>query len=69
MINEQKFLVTWVEANGTIRGQAVKTEDDANRMYDWLTSQETLPQAAEIRRIGRCLRSFTGPTPKVQPCG
>ena len=57
MRNEQKFLVTWIEDNGFIRGQTAKTSEEAWRCFDHVT-KNTNPQYAEIRHIGARITSF-----------
>lgn len=48
--NENKFLVTWVDSAGNIRGQATKIKTDAKRMFDFVIEQGA--QWAEVRKIG-----------------
>lgn len=57
-VNEQKFLITWIEHSGFIRGQATKTKGDADRIFDTICASDPPPQYAEIRRIGNLYRKF-----------
>lgn len=49
-----KFLVQWIEAEGLVRGQVVKTEDDALRLYEHVLTRG--PALLEVRKIGSLLR-------------
>lgn len=56
MINENKFLVTWIEASGNVRGQATKLRADADRMFNHVC--ECGAQYAEIRKLGSVVKDF-----------
>jgi len=62
MVNEQKFLVTWIEAIGFIRGQATKTREEADRLFEHVKSTDA--QYCEIRRIGSLVAKFGVDHPK-----
>jgi len=63
-VNEQKFLVTWIQANGEIRGQAVKTKADGERMFHHLKSTDA--QYIEVRKIGSVVFRFGHDTTGLQ---
>ncbi|MDE2019739.1 MAG: hypothetical protein KGJ13_05345 [Patescibacteria group bacterium] len=50
MKNENKFLVTWIDDDGAIFGQAARDEDNAARMFDHLVNCGH--KYVEVRRIG-----------------
>lgn len=62
MKNTNKFLVTWVEGNGFIRGQATKTAEEADRMFSHITSG-TDASYAEVRKIGPLVKHWSRPIP------
>lgn len=53
-----KFLVSWMEESGIIRGQTVMNHEEASRMITHLSTLETTLYA-ETRRIGSKLGSFS----------
>lgn len=53
-----KFLVSWIEESGIVRGQTVMDRAEASRMIAHLSSLETT-LFAEIRRIGSQISSFS----------
>jgi hypothetical protein len=55
-VNEQKYLVTWIHADGSVNGQATKTVEDAERMFNHLKNSDA--QYIEVRRIGRVVMQF-----------
>lgn len=57
-VNEQEFLVTWIEAEGLVRGQATKTKADAQRLYDHLCT--TPAPYIEVRKIGPIVTGADG---------
>lgn len=52
-----KFLASWVETNGNVRGQTCKTREEADRLFKFVSEQETTA-FVEIRRIGTCVDSY-----------
>jgi len=58
--NQNKYLVTAVEANGFVRGQATKSIEEAKKLFDHF-KENTDCQFAEIRRIGSQVEFFQAP--------
>lgn len=54
--NQNRYLVTVVEASGFVRGQATKTLEEAERMLEHF--QNSNCQFGEIRRIGSQVKFF-----------
>jgi hypothetical protein len=46
-----KFLVTCIEAEGLVRGQTVKTAEEAERMFNHFCNKDPTPQYVEVRHI------------------
>lgn len=76
-VNEQKYLVTWVEqVEATtdpeksppdfVRGQATKTIEEALRIYDHASGLETTVYC-EVRMIGRLARHQVRTLQYVRP--
>lgn len=53
-----KFLVSWMEDSGLVRGQTVMDRAEASRMIAHLSTLETT-MYAETRRIGSKVGSFS----------
>ncbi len=62
-INENRFLVTWRDAEGNVRGQATKLKEDAKRLFDFAV--ENGAQYAEVRPLkNKCLYEYEAPAPE-----
>lgn len=55
-VNKQKFLVTAIEANGFVRGQATQEYAEAERLFDHF--RDNGAQYVEVRKIGRLMLLF-----------
>lgn len=53
-----RFLASWVETNGNVRGQTCKTREEADRLFDFVCTQETTA-FAEVRKIGSAVREYS----------
>lgn len=67
MRNDNKFLVTCVEAEGLIRGQATKTEADALKLYEHFTGLNPAPQYVEVRKLSGFLFHNGKPLRFIKP--
>lgn len=60
-----RFLASWVETNGNVRGQTCKTRKEADRLFAFVKEQDTTA-FAEIRRIGTCVENYVRPNVGIQ---
>ena len=51
-----KYLVTWIEKDGEIRGQSCQDYEGAHRLFNHIENTEAT--YCEVRRIGRIVLEF-----------
>ncbi|MDE2019931.1 MAG: hypothetical protein KGJ13_06335 [Patescibacteria group bacterium] len=56
MKNANKYLVTWIEGNGFIRGQATQSRAEADRLFEHVATTDA--SYCEVARIGPRVRHF-----------